>query len=59
MTSSLQNNVEIKHIYDNRTVDGPELVNVNNDPVVLKKIADIRELLEKSPFPEELLKKHE
>jgi len=57
-TSSKSSKNKIKkRVYKDRTVDGPELVDINNSPFVLRKMADIRALLEKSPFPEELLKK--
>ena len=47
-----------KHIYNDRTVDGPELVDVNTSALVLKKRELMRKVLEESPITEEFLKKH-
>ena len=58
MTPSKQNKQEKKRVYNDRIIDGPELVDINNDPFVLKKMEDLRKLLEQSPFPEEFVKKH-
>ena len=57
MTSSQENKEEKKRVYNDYIIEGPELVDIENDPVVLRKMADLRKLLEKAPFPEELLKK--
>ena len=58
MTSSSNNKEEKKRVYDDRTVDGPELVDIERDPFVLKKMEMVRKQLEKTPITEEFLKKH-
>ena len=58
MTSSSKNKEDKKRVYNDRTVDGPELVNVNTSPFVLKKMEMARKRFEKTPITEEFLKKH-
>ena len=58
MTSSQKKSKEMRRVYNYRTVDGPELVDVINDPVVLEKIEAARQRWKNTAFPsrEELLK---
>jgi len=58
MTSSNENKEEKKRIYNDRTIDGPELVDIDNDPVVLRKMEAARKRFEEHPVPEWILKKH-
>jgi len=45
-------------IYNDRTVDGPELVDVNTDPAVLRKGAAVRKSLDKCANLEEFFKRN-
>lgn len=58
MTSSQKTRKKAKRVYNDRTVDTPELADINTDPVVLSKRADALKRWANTPFPsrEELLK---
>jgi len=56
MTSSSKKIKEKKRIYNDRTIDGPELVDIENDPVVLKKREDARRMLDECVNLEEYFK---
>ena len=58
MTSSKENKEEKKRVYNDRIIDGPELVDINNDPVVLKKLEEGRKAFEKCPMPEWILERY-
>ena len=58
MSASPQKKEGKKHIYNDRTVDGPELIDVNTSALVLKKRELMQKLLERAPITEEFLKKH-
>jgi hypothetical protein len=49
---------EKKRVYNDRTVDGPELLNIHTSPFVRKKMELARQSFEKAPLTEEFLKKH-
>jgi len=42
---------EISYVYYDQTVDGPELVDIDNDPVVLQKMEATRKRWESAAFP--------
>jgi len=50
MTSSRKKNQK-KYVFNDRTVDGPELLNVANSPVAQQKIEEAIKTLEKIGFP--------
>ena len=56
MTPSTENKEEKKRVYNDRTVDGPELVDIDKDPVVLKKREAVRKRFDEHPIPEWILK---
>ena len=58
MTSSTKNNEEKKRVYNDRTIDGPELVNIHTDPAVLKKSEAARKAYEECNIREWLLKRN-
>jgi len=58
MSASPKKEEEKKRVYNDRTVDGPELLNIHSSPFVRKKMELARQSFEKAPLTEEFLKKH-
>jgi len=57
MTASQKKVPKEEYIYDDRTVDEPELANIETDPAVLRKREAARKQFEKMPITEDFLKK--
>ena len=58
MSTSSRKKEEKKRVYNDRTVDGPELLNIHTSPFVRKKMELARQSFEKAPLTEAFLKKH-
>jgi len=57
MTSSRKKDKKEKRIYNDRIVDGPELVDIENDPAVLRKVEAGRRMFDNCTNLEEVLKR--
>jgi hypothetical protein len=56
MTSSQKEDKKEKRIYNDRIVDGPELVDIENDPAVLRKVEAGRRMFDNCTNLEEVFK---